>query len=427
MVDTLKLAKDIYGGSGSNTENSSTSRSQKSTVTRTYGICTSNSVNGEVEVDINGTKSTLPCTISIEASEENPRSVIIMVSNNQGIVTGYAGWGDGIQAGVDTAQDAADAAQDTADAAKDAASSAQTAADDARKVATNYISIDDNEGITVGNMTEETLGKNTYIDANGFYVRDGETALASFTQNKIELGKSSRSCEIDMGNGMFTFGQNSGGYSAIDTETDPLMLSAGHAGNTAIYLYPNQGEGRINLEADGRETMVITRDLVNVAASLNALSLSVSNKQVSLSGHTHAATDITSGTLPVSRGGTGKTSGTFRGETVLFNNASQAMSDAITLSRDCTNFTYLDVYCKDNDGAYVHQRVYNPAVDRKFTVMSMFSNANSFFIKYKRFAIADTTTINTAQNSDGSCACGEYSGSFAQCDVLNIIRVVGVA
>ena len=393
MVDTLKLAKDIYGGSGSNTENSSTSRSQKSTVTRTYGVCTSNSVNGEVEVDINGTKSTLPCTISIEASEENPRSVIIMVSNNQGIVTGYAGWGDGIQAGVDTAQDTADAAQDTADAAKDAASSAQTAADDARKVATNYIRIDDNEGITVGNMAEETLGKNTYIDANGVQIRDGETALASFSADRLILGmkpqniKETKYVQL-LGNSCIISATQTGEDTFVSNITSPyLILDA----NSACTI--KMGDG----------STAITGNYITLGSNPNTLALDGATQQWKVKG------------------------GNIYGETVLFNNPDQAMSGEITLSQDCTDFTYLDVYCKDNDGAYVHQRVYNPAVDRTFTVMSMASNANSFYIKYKRFAIVNTTTINTVQNSDGSFTCGEYDGSFTRSDFLNIIRVVGVA
>lgn len=69
-------------------------------------------------------------------------------------------------------------------------------ADDASKVATNYIDIDENKGITVGNMQEETLGKNTYIDANGFYIRDGETNLAQFKEDEISLGENSETATI---------------------------------------------------------------------------------------------------------------------------------------------------------------------------------------------------------------------------------------
>lgn len=69
-------------------------------------------------------------------------------------------------------------------------------ADDASKVATNYIDIDENKGITVGNMQEDTLGKNTYIDANGVSIRDGETVLASFEDDEISLGEKSDSATI---------------------------------------------------------------------------------------------------------------------------------------------------------------------------------------------------------------------------------------
>lgn len=77
---------------------------------------------------------------------------------------------------------------------------AQESADDASKVATNYIDIDENNGITVGNMQDETLGKNTYIDANGVSIRDGETCLAHFRDNEIALGENSDSSTISLCN-----------------------------------------------------------------------------------------------------------------------------------------------------------------------------------------------------------------------------------
>ena len=379
------------------------------------GTAVSDSSDGKVKVVIDGVTTgeeydgeLQDNVIELDTNPNVKEGDIVQITayggvSNSMIVTGVIGNGDSTKADVDAAQDAA--------------SSAQTAADDARKVATNYISIDDNEGITVGNMTEETLGKNTYIDANGFYVRDGETELAKFSGNEGFIGIYKQDETATLG-----LLRNS------ETNIDSLQISAKATGI-------DWEQGRVFSTISGDYSLFICADqLAGISTGSEYMSMGIPSgvadniPRITISDGFNEL--LFYYTLEIKQGIYKKTNdveGEILGETVLFNNASQAMSGKITLSQDCTKFIYLDVYCKDNDGSYIHQRVYNPVVDRKFTVMSMHSNANDFFIKYKRFAIADTTTINTVQNSDGSYACGEYSGSFSQSDVLNIIRVVGVA
>lgn len=67
---------------------------------------------------------------------------------------------------------------------------------EAAKTATNFIDYQDGTGLIVGDMTEDILGKNTLIDANGMAVRDGSSELARFGSNRIELGKNSECSEI---------------------------------------------------------------------------------------------------------------------------------------------------------------------------------------------------------------------------------------
>ena len=62
---------------------------------------------------------------------------------------------------------------------------------DAKKVATNYLNFSTSGGLVVGDMTASTLGGNTQITNNGINIRNGSTALASFTADKITMGKTS--------------------------------------------------------------------------------------------------------------------------------------------------------------------------------------------------------------------------------------------
>lgn len=72
------------------------------------------------------------------------------------------------------------------EAAKEAynkAKNAEEAANDAAKTATNFMEYTDGTGLVIGDMTGDTLGKNSLIDAGGFAVRDGSTELARFGES----------------------------------------------------------------------------------------------------------------------------------------------------------------------------------------------------------------------------------------------------
>ena len=109
---------------------------------------------------------------------------------------------------ADTASTKADNAQSTADTASSKADTAQETADNASKVATNYIEIDQNKGIIVGDRSaEQVLTQNAYINSEGFHIRDGETTLASFKKSQIDIGKSEDSV-VTLNNGEFRISQN---------------------------------------------------------------------------------------------------------------------------------------------------------------------------------------------------------------------------
>lgn len=86
------------------------------------------------------------------------------------------------------------------EAAKEAwnkANRAQTAADAAAKVATNYIQGTDG-GLIVGNMEADTLGANVKVDSDSMEIRNGDTVLAKYAADKVELGKNSKDAVVEM-------------------------------------------------------------------------------------------------------------------------------------------------------------------------------------------------------------------------------------
>jgi hypothetical protein len=80
-----------------------------------------------------------------------------------------------------------------------------------------------------------------------------------------------------------------------------LPVARGGTGTTT-----STGTGSTVLSASPTFTGTVT------AATLNATTLQQGGVGVSLTGHTHSAADITSGTLAIARGGTGQTDGTAR-------------------------------------------------------------------------------------------------------------------
>lgn len=68
-------------------------------------------------------------------------------------------------------------------------------AENAAKTATNYMKFD-STGLTVGDHTASTLGRNVNIDSTSVNIRNATTVLASFAENLIELGKNTNTATI---------------------------------------------------------------------------------------------------------------------------------------------------------------------------------------------------------------------------------------
>ena len=94
----------------------------------------------------------------------------------------------------------ANAAKSAADSANKNASNAVSTANNAAKTATNYMKFD-NSGLTVGNLTEKTLGRNVNIDSSSVNIRNGTNVLAQFAESLIEIGKNTSVSAVSFMNG----------------------------------------------------------------------------------------------------------------------------------------------------------------------------------------------------------------------------------
>lgn len=71
---------------------------------------------------------------------------------------------------------------------------------EAAKTATNYMKFD-NSGLTVGDLTKNTLGRNVNIDSSSVNIRNGSNVLASFAESLIEIGKNTSVSAVSFMNG----------------------------------------------------------------------------------------------------------------------------------------------------------------------------------------------------------------------------------
>jgi hypothetical protein len=95
----------------------------------------------------------------------------------------------------------ANAAKSAADSANKNASNAVSTANNAAKTATNYMKFDIS-GLTVGDLTGNTLERNINIDSSSVNIRNGTNVLASFAESLIEIGKNTNTATISFLNGI---------------------------------------------------------------------------------------------------------------------------------------------------------------------------------------------------------------------------------
>ena len=195
----LKSAVDQYYLSTSNTTQSggSWSNTQPSWVsgkyiwTRTYQTWNDNTTTTTTPVladALNKANSTASSALNTSSEAMGTATQAKSIANNANSAASSA------RSAADKANTAASHAQSTADTARKEASNAA-------KTATNYMKFD-NSGLTVGDLTKNTLGRNVNIDSSSVNIRNGTNVLAQFAESLIEIGKNTSTATISFLNGI---------------------------------------------------------------------------------------------------------------------------------------------------------------------------------------------------------------------------------
>lgn len=204
------------------------------------------------------------------------RELNLGIDHSIDVAAGAASAAQSAQSAAQSAHDAAQSAQDSADAAKGAASSAQStadaaqstadaakgAADDAAKTATNYLGFSSG-GLVVGDQTGASLGKNVLIDADSVDIRNGSEVLASFGDDRVDLGRNSSSAVIELCGGEVALSYTSVGGLTLNSglyaggAVSGSQLSSRGTLNVAGPLYLGAGK-RTALRGFYTGTVVVT-------------------------------------------------------------------------------------------------------------------------------------------------------------------------
>ena len=84
---------------------------------------------------------------------------------------------------------------------------------EAAKTATDYVDFEEGKGLVVGDLRENgKLGKNVLVDSDSVDIRDGEDTLASFAEDRVELGKKGIGSAIDLCDGAGIITASKGKY-----------------------------------------------------------------------------------------------------------------------------------------------------------------------------------------------------------------------
>lgn len=189
----LKSAVDQYylstsdttqsGGSWSNTQPSWVSG--KYIWTRTYQTWNDNTT----------TTTTPVLADALNKANSTASSALNTSSEAMGTATQAKSIANNANSAASSAKSAADKANTAASHAQSTANTARSEAAAAAETATNYMKFD-NSGLTVGDLTGNTLGRNVNIDNSSVNIRNGTNVLAQFAESLIEIGKNTSTATI---------------------------------------------------------------------------------------------------------------------------------------------------------------------------------------------------------------------------------------
>lgn len=265
---------------------------------------------------------------------------------------------------------------------------------------TNYIEFIEGIGLIVGDMTSDTLGKNSLIDSDGMAIRDGTTEIARFGANKIELGKNNDSSKtsISLLNGYGNIDTTTvnitdvGEYKYLDIYAEKISIASQTAANNIDSYIPS---------------IIITPDIASLRSRGAYVSANYDGSVDIHSGLNNV--NISGGAINFKTGNTSLTKNSnyrIYGGRVLYSNSSGS-TGTITLNETANNFSMIEIfYGKDSQG-YDSTKIFLPnGKTASLTATNMFSTTG-IQTATKLVTISGTSiTPNTSRcgyvNSDGS-------------------------
>ena len=122
---------------------------------------------------------------------------------------------------------------------------------EAKRKATDYIDFTAGTGLVIGSST---ISNNVRIYSGGVDIRDGDTVLASYTDNKIRLGANSQQSSIELLNGLGTIEASSNPESSYDSLSifgDNIYISQPITSEDQVDSYIFMSKFGINLVGSG--------------------------------------------------------------------------------------------------------------------------------------------------------------------------------
>lgn len=286
-------------------------------------------------------------------------------------------------------------------------------AESAAKTASNYI-VADSTGLMVaelngsGETPSTATTNNVLIDSDSVDIRNGQTTLASFSANKIELGKGNRNASIELceGHGSINYiphiYDDSGDVQIASDDrlilngTNDVLLE-GWGGSIGVsaeppIMYPERQEGHLFIRFEDIE---------------------IYNKDETIF-NTYTTADVTNA-IPVT----------------LYNKENAAANESVTLSETAANFKRLTIFFKDTDNNYSSVDVWSPNGKRVSLSLTWINGASTQEMYQRvRWVTISGTTISTYRASasekyrTGQVKLGA-TASVTNSDYIAIVHVVG--
>lgn len=158
-------------------------------------------------VQIDGSDTRTPVTTTSEA--RNGDRVTVLIKNHRAIITGnltdpsttVKSVEERIETGVGNIQKTIDDLKTQLDNQEITLDDYRKAIAEAKRMATDYIDFTAGTGLVIGSSA---ISSNVRIYSGGIDIRDGDTILASYTDDYIYLGYSNRQATINLCNGLGT-------------------------------------------------------------------------------------------------------------------------------------------------------------------------------------------------------------------------------